>query len=378
MKPVKYGREFFIQMNAESTPNQLSPKTSIEDARKIALPGKSWVKAKAIGVGAFAGQAVMRNSAFETLVDTNDAWISKRTGIRSRHLITPTDKNQNSGLRDIATKSALEAIKNAGIQAIDIDLVILATSSPDDLFGDAASIANSVGALNAAGFDLTAACSGFLYGMVTASQFLHTGAYKKVLVVGADALTRFLDWTDRGTCILFGDGSGAIVMEAADSIEDSGFLGFALHSKGEGYENLQLRFKDDYVPLSNSDKSVVNRGSYGKMGMNGPEVYKFAVNAVPDVITESLTNAGLKVSDVDWLLLHQANIRIMEHASQVLGIPMSKVIVNLDEYGNTSAGSIPLALSQAVKDGKVKKGDIIAVAGFGAGLNWGGAIIKWG
>lgn len=151
-----------------------------------------------------------------------------------------------------------------------------------------------------------------------------------------------------------------------------------MHSRGEGYENLQLRFKDSYETLSNEAKNVVNRGSYGKMGMNGPEVYKFAVNAVPDVISEGLSNAGLVVSDIDWLLLHQANIRIMEHASQVLGIPMSKVLVNLDEYGNTSAGSIPLALAQAVKDGKVKKGDIIACAGFGAGLSWGSAIIKWG
>jgi 3-oxoacyl-[acyl-carrier-protein] synthase-3 len=167
-------------------------------------------------------------------------------------------------------------------------------------------------------------------------------------------------------------------MEGTTSEDESGLLGFALHSRGEGYENLQLRFKDDYKELGNTEKSIVNRGSYGKMGMNGPEVYKFAVNAVPEVITEGLQNAGLTINDVDWLLLHQANIRIMEHASQVLGIPMSKVIVNLDEYGNTSAGSIPLALTQAVKDGRVKKGDIIACAGFGAGLSWGSAILKWG
>jgi len=355
-----------------------SVKTTVETARKAATPGKSWVKARAIGVGSFAGQNVLPNSAFETLVDTNDAWISKRTGIRNRHVISPSESNKNSGLRDISIKSAIAALENAGVKAIDIDLVIVATSSPDDLFGDAASIASAVGATNAAGFDLTAACSGFLYGMVTASQFLHTGAYKKVLVIGADALTRFLDWNDRGTCILFGDGSGAVVMEATNSVEESGLLGFALHSRGEGYENLQLRFKDEYVELGNTEKTIVNRGSYGKMGMNGPEVYKFAVNAVPEVINEALLNSGLQISDVDWLLLHQANIRIMEHASQVLGIPMSKVIVNLDEYGNTSAGSIPLALTQAVKDGRVKKGDIIACAGFGAGLSWGSAILKWG
>ncbi len=257
-------------------------------------------------------------------------------------------------------------------------MVIVATSSPDDLFGDAASIASAVGASKAAAFDLTAACSGFLFALVTASQFIHTGAYKKVLVIGADALTRFIDWKDRSTCILFGDGSGAVVMEACDRIEDSGLLGFALHSDGDRYANLQLRWKSDFQELPNEGKSVVDQGSYGKLGMNGPEVYKFAVNEVPDVISEALNNAGLKPSDVDWVLLHQANIRIMEHASQVLGIPMSKVLRNIEEYGNTSAGSIPLALAEAVAQGKVKKGDIIAIAGFGAGLSWGSAILRWG
>lgn len=369
-----------LKMCAESaSPSKVViPKTTPSEAKAKSMPGKSWVKAKAIGVGAFAGQAIMPNDDFVSLVETSDKWIAKRTGIRKRHMIAKTDSNENSGLRDIATQSGMAALKNAGVDPKDIDLVIVATSSPDDLFGDAASVASAVGATNAAAFDLTAACSGFLYGMVTASQFLHSGAYKKVLVVGADALTRFLDWTDRGTCILFGDGSGAVVLEATDSEEDSGLLGFALHSRGEGYENLQLRFKDDYTSLDNEANNVVNKGSYGKMGMNGPEVYKFAVNAVPDVISEGLENAGMTVADVDWLLLHQANIRIMEHASQVLGIPMEKVLVNLDEYGNTSAGSIPLALEQAVRDGKIKNGDIIATAGFGAGLSWGSAILKWG
>jgi 3-oxoacyl-[acyl-carrier-protein] synthase-3 len=338
-------------------------KTANDVARNLALPGKSWLKCKPIGVGACAGQSVLKNNVFETLVDTNDEWISKRTGIRSRHVI-----EVGSSLRDIAIISSKDALENAGVKAIDIDLVIVATSSPDDLFGDAASVASAIGATKAAAFDLTAACSGFVYGMVTASQFLHSGAYKKVLVVGADALTRFIDWKDRSTCILFGDGAGAVVLESSDSVEDSGLLGFALHSDGDRYCNLQLRFQQDFKELGNIDKSIVDQGQYGKLGMNGPEVYKFAVNEVPDVISEALKNAGLKASDLDWLLLHQANIRIMEHASQVLGVPMSKVLRNIEEYGNTSAGSIPLALAEAVKAGKVKKGDIIAVAGFGAGI----------
>jgi 3-oxoacyl-[acyl-carrier-protein] synthase-3 len=217
----------------------------------------------------------MPNDAFETLVDTSDAWISKRTGIRRRHIL-----EEGSSLRAIAVLSAKEALASSGVNPLDIDLVIVATSTPDDLFGDAASVASALGASKAAAFDLTAACSGFLYGLVTASQFMHTGAYKKVLVVGADALTRFLDWSDRGTCILFGDGAGAMVLEATDTDEESGLLGFALHSDGERYPNLRLGFKSQFSALGNAQQSVVDQGNYGKMFMNGAEVYKFAVNEV--------------------------------------------------------------------------------------------------
>lgn len=185
-----------------------------------------------------------------------------------------------SSLREIAIESARAALADSGSSASDIDLVIVATSSPDDLFGDAASVASAIGANKAAAFDLTAACSGFLFGVVTASQFMHSGAYKKVLVVGADALTRFLDWSDRGTCILFGDGAGAVVMEATSSTEESGVLGFALHSDGERYCNLKLAFSPNFAELSNTEKSVVDQGNYGKLTMNGAEVYKFAVNEV--------------------------------------------------------------------------------------------------
>jgi 3-oxoacyl-[acyl-carrier-protein] synthase III len=342
-------------------------------ARAKAVRGKSFFKAKLIGVGAKAGSHVMPNDDFVSLVDTSDKWISRRTGIRNRHLLEP-----GTSLRDIAARSASDAIKNAGINPDEIDLVIVATSSPDDLFGDAASIASAIHADNAAAFDITAACSGFLYGIVTASQYLHTGAYKKIVVVGADALSRFVDWEDRGTCILFGDGSGAVVMEATENVEDSGVLGFALKSNGDGYNNLKLTYNSNFQTLDNDSKTQVNKGSYGYMIMNGPEVYKFAVSKVPEIIELALFNSGLQSNDIDWLLLHQANLRIMEHASEVLGIPMNKVLVNLMEYGNTSAGSIPLALKEAVNEGKIKKGDIIAVAGFGAGLNWGAAILRWG
>lgn len=263
---------FQLSMTTEDKPIE---KTSQAVAMARSRKGKSYVKCKATGVGACAGKTIMPNDAFKTLVDTNDEWIGKRTGIRKRRLI-----ETGRSLRDIAVEAATNAIANAGVNPLDIDLVIVATSSPDDLFGDAASVAFRVGATKAASFDLTAACSGFLYGLVTASQFMHSGAYQKVLVIGADALTRFLDWEDRGTCILFGDGAGAMIFEATDTEVESGLLGFSLHSDGEGYCNLQLPFKQDFQPLPNEDNTVVDRGSYGKMTMNGAEVYKFAVNEV--------------------------------------------------------------------------------------------------
>jgi 3-oxoacyl-[acyl-carrier-protein] synthase-3 len=258
----------------------------------------------------------------------------------------------------------------------EVDLVIVATSSPDDLFGDAAFVASEIGATNAFGFDLTAACSGFLFGVSTASQFLHNGAYKTAVVVGADALSRWVDWKDRNTCVLFGDGAGAVVMKAADSDADAGILGYEMHSNGEGRTKLGLSYagKEQVLP----DVTSVTNGEYASIAMDGMEVYKFATSRVPEVLNEALETAGVKAEDLDWVVLHQANIRIMETVAKKLGIPMEKVITNLSETGNTSAGSIPLALDAAVKSGKVKKGDLIAMSGFGAGLSWGASIIRWG
>jgi len=264
----------------------------------------------------------------------------------------------------------------AGVDASEVELVIMATSSPDDLFGDAACVARSIGATGAVAFDLTAACSGFLFGINTASQFLHNGAYKTAIVIGADALSRWVDWTDRNTCVLFGDGAGAAVLQRVPEGEAAGVLGYEMHSNGAGREDLNLGYDGDEVDLASI--TTVTKGAYEPIAMNGKEVYKFATTCVPKVLGEALDNAGLTADDVDWLLLHQANIRIMETVAKKLKIPMEKVITNLEEYGNTSAGSIPLALNQAVREGKVKKGDVIACAGFGAGLSWGSAIIRWG
>lgn len=343
-----------------------------------ATPGKSYLKARAIGTGSATPSHKITNSDLESIahLETSDEWIKTRTGISKRHVLHEEEK-----LKQLSALAAERAIESAGIDPLDVDLVVVATSSPDDLFGDATSVAHAIGATNAVAFDLTAACSGFLFGTVTAGQFLHSGGYKKAVIVGADALSRWVDWDDRNTCILFGDGAGAMVLESVENAEtDAGILGFAMHSDGSDHQQLKLEFNEN---KGTEDARVVNgvnlsSGKYKVIEMNGREVYKFATRRVPEVIEEALQNADLKVDQIDWLLLHQANIRIMEVVADRLGIPIEKIITNLSDYGNTSAGSIPLALDEAVKSGKVKKGDIVACAGFGAGLSWGSAIIRWG
>lgn len=329
------------------------------------------LRSRFLGIGSCAPTRVVSNSELEQIVDTSDEWISKRTGIRRRHLLSPGESL--AGIASIAVHNALE---NAGVAAEEVDLVIMATSSPDDLFGDASCVAREVGATNAVAFDLTAACSGFLFGVNTAAQFLHNGGYRTAVVIGADALSRWVDWTDRNTCVLFGDGAGAVVMQASSSDDEAGLLGFEMHSNGAGRVDLNLGYNGAEQQLAAITQ--VTSGEYKNIAMNGKEVYKFATTCVPQVLKEALHTASLTADEVDWVLLHQANIRIMETVAKKLGVPMSKVLNNLDEYGNTSAGSIPLALDAAVREGKVSKGDLIAVAGFGAGLSWGAAVIRWG
>lgn len=323
--------------------------------------------------------------------NSNTALSMVTTGISERRVLlhnSPTEDGQEDSsaenVRSLATKAAQEALNMSKIPATDIDLVIVATSSADDLFGDAASVASNLGCSNAVAFDLTAACSGFLFASVTAGQFLTNSgnSYNNALVVGADALSRWVDWDDRNACILFGDGAGAMVLTAEGDGEGDdaiGILGSSAHSNGLGYDDLKCCYiGSERLVATPGEGTVLSRGSYDGMSMNGKEVYKFATREVPRVINEALEAADMKVEDVDWLLLHQANIRIMETVANRLGLPMEKVITNLAKYGNTSAGSIPLALDEAVRSGKVKKGDVIACAGFGAGLSWGSAILKWG
>lgn len=291
-----------------------------------------------------------------------------------------------------AAASASAALEMAGVPASDVDMVLLSTSSPDDLFGSACAVAAQIGASKAVAFDLTAACSGFVLGLVTGSQYIRTGAARNVLVVGADALSRYVDWRDRGTCILFGDGCGAVLLTTADGDGDGGsdgsdgsknvadgLLGSSMASDGAGQKHLNALFAcDGGKALSSDDALASGRGAYANIAMNGQEVFKFAVRAVPAVLEAAMRDARVDAGDVDWLVLHQANQRILDAAASRLGIPSERVVSNLAEYGNTSAASIPLALDEAVRAGKIKKGDTLAIAGFGAGLTWAGAIVRWG
>ena len=321
-----------------------------------------------IGSGSATSPQVLDNNDLSQIVETSDDWITSRTGIKKRHLC------DNQSLSDLAASAAKKAIANAGLTANDIDMIILATSTPDDLFGSASLVQYLIGANRAVAFDLTAACSGFVFALVTASQFLRNGVYQNIVVIGADCLSRWVDWSDRTTCVLFGDGAGAVVCQSSQ--EKDNLLGFEMHSDGKMNDCLNLGFQGESKNIG-AEKEVT-QGGYAPISMNGREVYRFAVSKVPEVIEKALYKAYLSTEDVDWLILHQANQRILDAVADRLKIGKEKVVSNLAEYGNTSAASIPLALDEAVKKGKIKAGDTIATSGFGAGLTWGAAIFKWG
>ncbi len=320
------------------------------------------------GCGSAAPESILTNDHLAQMVDTSDEWINARTGMKNRHIASPSES-----LSQLSAVAAKSAIAMAGISPTDIDLIILATSTPDDLFGSACRIQGLIGATNAVAFDLTAACSGFLFALITASQFISTGMYHNVLIIGADVLSRWVDWSDRTSCILFGDGAGAVVCQG---VKDNRLLSFGMYSNGSQNDSLNLNYHDNGKPLV--DNLTVQHGSYNPITMNGKEVYRFAVAKVPEAISKTMFQANLTADDIDWLLLHQANQRIMDAVAKRLNIAQSKILSNIAEYGNTSAASIPLALDAAVRDGRVKPGDIIAASGFGAGLTWGSAIFKWG
>ncbi|HLO89323.1 MAG TPA: beta-ketoacyl-ACP synthase III [Nostocaceae cyanobacterium] len=320
------------------------------------------------GSGSAVPATTLDNQALTQLVETSDEWITTRTGIRERRIALPQES-----LSAIASAASRQAIAAAGITPADIDLILLATSTPDDLFGSACQIQAELGAIKAVAFDLTAACSGFVFGLVTAAQYIRTGTYQNVLLIGADILSRWVDWQDRRTCVLFGDGAGAVVLQANQSDR---LLGFTLQSDGTQNHYLNLAYNASETELTPGIN--VAKGAYHPVSMNGKEVYRFAVQKVPEVIDKALFAANLSVESIDWLLLHQANQRILNAVAERLNIPENKVISNVANYGNTSAASIPIALDEAVRQGKIKPGDIVAASGFGAGLTWGAAIFQWG
>jgi 3-oxoacyl-[acyl-carrier-protein] synthase-3 len=311
---------------------------------------------------------VVTNDDLSEVMETSDEWIFQRTGIRRRHVMKPDES-----LSELAAEAGRKALEKSGVAADEVGLVVVATSSPEDMFGMATATAAELGCDNAVAFDLTAACSGFVFALVTAAQYVRTGAVKKAVVIGVDALSRYLDWDDRTTCVLFGDGAGAMVIEATEP-ENDALLGFEMGSDGKGAGSLGLRGGCTSVKLGGGHEG--GSAYLDKLQMNGKDVFRFATTTASGVLQDLLARLGKTGEDVDWLLLHQANRRIMDSAAKRLKIPEEKIICNLDEYGNTSAASIPLALDEAIKSGQVKKGHVIACSGFGAGLSWGGMLLR--
>jgi 3-oxoacyl-[acyl-carrier-protein] synthase-3 len=321
------------------------------------------------GSGSYVPDQTLTNQKISQKVDTSDEWIKSRTGISERRI-----SNLGDNVTEMGYKAALKAIEMAKWDIKTIDLIVLATSTPHDLFGSAPSIQAKLGACNAVAFDLTAACSGFLFSLITASQFLKGGIFKRAIVIGADQLSSFVDWNDRRSCILFGDGAGALAIEAINEVDN--FIGFDMRTDGERGSFLNL-------PSKNNKDSIIDNidflsGGFSSIQMNGQEVYKFAVREVPIILDRLFKKMNYSTDKVDWLVLHQANQRILYAVGDRLKIPKEKILSNLEKYGNTSAATIPLMMDEAIRKNKIKQDDIIAISGFGAGLSWGAALIKWG
>jgi 3-oxoacyl-[acyl-carrier-protein] synthase-3 len=312
------------------------------------------------GLGCYVPERVLTNDEIAQLVDTSDEWISTRTGIKQRRVAA-----EHEAMSDLALPAAQRALTQAGVRGEDVDLIIVATVTPDMAFpATAALLADELGSADAAAYDLSAGCTGFMYALAQGYGMLAAGLAERALVVGGDILTRILDWTDRSTLVLFGDGAGAVVLER---VEAGGFLGFELGADGAGGKELLL-------PGSGSRISE-NGSRY--LTMNGREVFKFATRVMVSSAEAVLEECGKTVDDVDVYVPHQANVRIIDHAARKLGIPEEKVVVNVDRYGNTSSGSIPLALADAAADGRLKPGKLVLMTGMGAGLTWGSALIEW-
>ena len=316
------------------------------------------------GFGAHLPERIMKNRDMEGVVETSDEWIVQRTGIRQRHIAGEGETTASLG--EMAARGALE---RANMTAADIDLIICATSTPDNTFpATAVNIQNRLGMHHGAAFDIQAVCSGFVFAVTTADSYIKSGLAKRVLVIGAETFSRILDWNDRTTCVLFGDGAGAIVLEAAEgegTTADRGVLTAHLRSDGAHREKL-------YV-----DGGPSTTGTVGHLRMQGREVFKHAVGMITDVIEAAYKATGLGSDDIDWFVPHQANRRIIDASARKLGIEESKVVVTVDHHGNTSAASIPLALAEAAADGRIKKGDLVLLEAMGGGFTWGSVLLRW-
>jgi 3-oxoacyl-[acyl-carrier-protein] synthase-3 len=320
-----------------------------------------------LGTGSYVPEKVLTNSDLEKMVDTSDEWITTRTGIKERRIADPSQ-----AASDLGIEAARKALEDAKIAPSEIDMIIVATVTPDMNFPSTACIIQAnLGASNAAAFDISVGCSGFIYGLAIAQQFVETGMYNKILVIGAETLSKITNWKDRNTCVLFGDGAGAAVVGRVES--GYGILSTYLGADGTGGKHLYMPAGGSRMPAS---EETVKKNLH-TIFMEGQEVFKFAVKVMDSATIEALNRCGLKPEDIDMLIPHQANTRIIEAARKRLKLSDDKVYINLDKYGNTSAASVAIALDEAYRKGLIKKGDIILTVAFGAGLTWGSSVIKW-
>ena len=321
------------------------------------------VRSRIIGCGSYLPSNVVTNDELAKRVDTSDEWIVARTGIRQRHVAAEGETTS-----DLAVAAATRAMEHAGVTAADIDMIIVATATPDNTFpATATKVQHRLGVVGFA-FDVQAVCSGFVYALTTADMYIRNGQAKTALVIGAETFSRILDWEDRRTCVLFGDGAGAVVLQAVEgqgTIKDQGILASRLHSDGSKYELL-------YVDGGPSSTQTV-----GYLQMEGKEVFRHAVTNLAGVIREVLADTGLEASDINWLVPHQANRRILDSTAKKFGISEDKVVITVDRHANTSAASIPLALAEAVHDGRIQRGDIVILEAMGGGFTWGAALVRW-
>lgn len=319
-----------------------------------------------LGTGKYVPEQVLTNQQLEQMVETNDEWIVTRTGIKERRIAASDEATS-----DLAYKAAQQALDNAGLTAKDIDLIIVATITPDMFFPSTACLVQEKLGATCPAFDLSAACSGFIYSLATANGFIQSGLYRKVLVIGAEALSRITDYTDRNTCILFGDGAGAVVLGEVE--EGRGFQSFVLGADGSGGELLKVSGGGSRKPASAETVSNKEHSIY----MAGNEVFKFAVRIMGNAAEEAIEKAGISKADIDLLVPHQANIRIIQSSLNRLELTEDKALINIDKYGNMSAASIPVALAEAVEQQRISAGDTLCLVGFGGGLTWGSTVIKW-